>query len=98
MKPYVAVLGVAAQLGWGLVAPLPSPTDAATGEIDLYGITPKPTTLALLHPDLAKRQGAGQTLLGYVSQPFAHPKPPMLMTSGVTRQYLWLCKRLSGRC
>jgi hypothetical protein len=99
MKPYVALLGAAAQLGWALVAPLPSPTDAATGKIDLYGITPKPTTLALLHhPDLAKRQGAGQTLLGYVCQPFGHPITPMLMTLGVTRQYLWIRERLFGRC
>jgi hypothetical protein len=66
MKTYIALLGAAAQLGWGLVAPVPSPTDTAAGEIDLYGITPKPTTLALLHPGLAKRQ-AGQSLIGYVS-------------------------------
>jgi hypothetical protein len=71
MKSYFALLGAVGQLGWGLVAPVPSPTDTATGEIDLYGITPKPTTLALLHPGLAKRQ-AGQSLLGYVSQFFPH--------------------------
>jgi len=67
MKTSVALLGAAARLGWGLVAPVPSPTDHAVGELDLYGVTPKPTTLALLHPGLAKRQGAGQSLIGYVS-------------------------------
>ena len=64
MKTHVALLG-AAQLGWGLLSPVPSPTDAAMGEVDLYAISPKPTTLALLHPGLAKRQN-GQSLIGYV--------------------------------
>ncbi|KAE9976494.1 hypothetical protein EG328_002610 [Venturia inaequalis] len=66
MKFRIALLGAAAQLGWGLVAPGPSPTDTVTDGIDLYGITPKPTTVALLHPGLAKRQ-AGQSLLGWVA-------------------------------
>jgi hypothetical protein len=66
MKTYIALLGASAQLGWGLLAPVPSPTDAATGQIDLFGVTPKPTTLAFLHAGLAKRQ-VGQSLMGYVS-------------------------------
>ncbi|TID23733.1 hypothetical protein E2P81_ATG03300 [Venturia nashicola] len=66
MKSYLALLGTAAQLGWGLVAPGPSPTDTATDGIDLHGITPKPTTVAILHPGLAKRQ-PGQSLLGWAA-------------------------------
>lgn len=65
MKAHIALLGAAAQLGWGLVAPGPSPTDTATDEVDQEGVTPKPTTVALLHPGLAKRQ-AGQSLIGWV--------------------------------
>lgn len=65
MKSHIALLGALAQLGWGLVAPGPSPTDTATDGIDLNGISPKPTNVALLHPGLAKRQ-AGQSLLGWV--------------------------------
>lgn len=85
MKASIALLGASAQLGWGLVAPVPSPTNAAAGEVDLYGFTPKPTTVARLHPDLLKRQGAGQTLLGYVSYFIAHQtSSALLITSGTT--------------
>lgn len=65
MKAHIAIFGATAQLGWALVAPASSSTDAALGKADLSGVSPKPTTLAILHPDLAKRQ-AGQSLLGYV--------------------------------
>lgn len=67
MKHSFTLIGAAAQcvLGLGLNAPAPSPTDPAVDSIDLYGVSPKPTTLARFRPDLAKRQ-AGQSVLGYV--------------------------------
>ncbi|QDS69737.1 hypothetical protein FKW77_010050 [Venturia effusa] len=66
MKSHIAALAIAAHSSWALVAPGPSPTGTAVHEIDPNGTTPKPTTAAILHPGLAKRQN-GQSLLGYLA-------------------------------
>jgi hypothetical protein len=72
MKHSFALVGAAAQLALGLVAPAPSQTNAALDDVDLYGVSPKPTAYPLHHPDLAKRQ-TGQTLLGYVRYSNIYP-------------------------
>jgi hypothetical protein len=65
MMHSIALIGAAVPIVLALAPPIPSPTDPLIGGVNLRGFTPKPTTAAV-HPDLRRRQAAGQSPIGYV--------------------------------